>query len=282
MKTAKLNYLSEGVTSRQLFRRFIGVNITEYFLGLGFSVGGVNPVGVVFALLGVLEDGLPGVDVIILVPHRDLLRHEAGQGAAALGHPTSGTLQQVGLLGVLGGLRILPGLLVLPPGGLLSAALVPEHGEGVGHNDALVRDVVDSLRLGPLLDDAELGAADGSVGVVEDLDGAVPGAHQQLVDLGVPLGPDTVALPHRHLEHLLEGVAVVEDHLAPGLALLLAGAGHHQPVVGAEEDIRLVKPAEQSIRRVNWLLETPANERNTINKYIDMRQALQIAGDKFH
>ena len=75
MKTAKLNYLSEGVTSRQLFRRFIGINITEYFLGLGFSVGGVNPVGVVFALLGVLEDGLPGVDVVVLVPHRDLLCH---------------------------------------------------------------------------------------------------------------------------------------------------------------------------------------------------------------
>ena len=170
MKTARLNYLSEGVTSRQLFRRFIGIHIAEDFLGLGLGVGGVNPVGVVFALLGVLEDGLPGVDVVVLVPDRDLLGHEAGQGAAALGHPTSGPLEQIGLLGVLGSLGILPGLLVLPPGGLLPAALVPEHGQGVGHDDALVRDVVDGLGLGPLLDDAELGAADGSVWVVEHLD----------------------------------------------------------------------------------------------------------------
>ena len=58
---------------------------------------------------------------------------------------------------------------------------VPEHGQGVGYDDPLAGDVVDSLGLCPLLHDAELGAADGSVGVIEHLHHAISAAHKQLI-----------------------------------------------------------------------------------------------------
>ena len=73
----------------------------------------------------------------------------------------------------------------------------------------------------------------------------------------MPLGADAVAVADSHLEGLLEGVPIVEDHLAAGLALLLAGAGHHELVVRTEEDVCLIKSAEQPLGRVDRFLKTP-------------------------
>merc|ERR1711962_402178 len=92
-------FLAKGFRLGQLLRWLIPVRFSEYFDGLSLLVGHVYPVGVLGSILGVSQYSFSGVDVIILVLHRNLFSHVGMEGSAPLSCPTPCSLHQLGLVG---------------------------------------------------------------------------------------------------------------------------------------------------------------------------------------